>query len=568
MRLLSQWWRIATRNGEHRLVIDALLLGIVGAACAQAFQWMLGVAQRFFLGMLAGYQPPGAAGESPVGELIGPHGRWLIPVATTLGGLLTGLLVYSLAPEAEGHGTDDVVRAFHRAGGYLRARVPVVKMIASAITIGSGGAAGREGPTALIAAGTGSVYARLGRRSERETRLIILMGMAAGLSAIFRSPIGTAIFAIEVLYSEMEFEGGALLYTMLAAVVAYGVNGLLVGFHPLFRIPAALAPLSAVDHLWYIVLGLASGLLATVIPVVFYKVRDAFRALPLPRHLKPAIGGLVVGLHALVLPQVVGGGYGWIQEAIDGRLAPLTLVMLAFAKITALAFTVGSGGSGGVFAPSLYCGAMLGGFVGWLLHQPVPAFVVVGMAAVFAGAARVPIATMLMVTEMTGGYNLLTSAALAVMVSYFVQTTLSRSFRYCSLYSQQVPTRADSPAHLVEALQGALDFLNQPDRAVPSRVGELKLVPLLTSGVPVSLPDGRRMKIGIVGPGSPYIGKPIRSGSLPGAGRDVDVLRIWRNGSSVWPGPESVLEQGDRILIIASEDAWKKLAPNFDSTPP
>src|SRR5579862_406238 len=186
---------------KPRLLLDSVLLGIIGGLSARLFMWMLHLSQHFFLTWIAGYRPPGLPEEGGVlRQMIGPHGLWLVPVATTLGGLISGALVYGLAPETEGHGTDTVVKAVHWTGSVLRARVAPVKMVASAITIGSGGSAGREGPTALIAAGFGSVYASLLHRPERERRLLVLMGMAAGLSAIFRSPIGTAIFAVEVLY--------------------------------------------------------------------------------------------------------------------------------------------------------------------------------------------------------------------------------------------------------------------------------------------------------------------------------------------------------------------------------
>jgi len=199
-----------TRARQRRLIADSILLGVVGAVAAQVFTLMLRGANFLFLHVLAGYQPPGLPTEGglPV-QQIGVPGLWLVPVATTLGGLLVGLLVEKLAPEAEGHGTDAVVKAFHQADGRLRARVAPVKLVASAITIGSGGSAGREGPIALVAAGIGSWYASVTNRSARDRRLLLLTGMAAGLSAIFRSPVGTVIMAIEVLYSDMEFEAGA-----------------------------------------------------------------------------------------------------------------------------------------------------------------------------------------------------------------------------------------------------------------------------------------------------------------------------------------------------------------------
>ena len=177
------------KESEPRLLAESAILGVVGACSAQLFTWALRICQHFFLTWIAGYRPPGLPEEGGVlRQVIGPHGLWLIPVATTLGGLISGLLVYNFAPEAEGHGTDTVVKAFHRAGAFIRARVAPLKLVASAITIGSGGSAGREGPTALIGAGVGSIYATVAHRSEEQRQVLVLAGMAAGLSAIFRSP--------------------------------------------------------------------------------------------------------------------------------------------------------------------------------------------------------------------------------------------------------------------------------------------------------------------------------------------------------------------------------------------
>ena len=179
------------REGEPRLLLESAFLGVVGALGAQLFMLFLRASNYIFLYKLAGYLPPGIEGGSALHQTVGPHGLWIVPAVTTIGGLLSGILVYHFAPEAEGHGTDTAVDAFHRKEGLIRARVAPIKMLASAITIGSGGAAGREGPIALIAAGLGSVYAHLAHRSEEERRLLLLAGMAAGLSAIFRSPMGT-----------------------------------------------------------------------------------------------------------------------------------------------------------------------------------------------------------------------------------------------------------------------------------------------------------------------------------------------------------------------------------------
>jgi chloride channel protein, CIC family len=540
------------REGNPRLLLESTLIGVIGGLSARVFMWMLRVCERIFLYDLAAYRPPGLEGGL-TRQVIGPHGLLLIPVATTLGGLLSGWIVYRYAPEAEGHGTDTVVNAFHRQEGVIRPRVAPLKMVASAITIGSGGSAGREGPIALISAGFASIYARLVNHSEQERRILMLAGMAAGLSAIFRSPMGTGVFAIEVLYGRLEFETGALLYTMLSSTVAYTVNGLFIGFRPLFTIPTISTP-SPSAYVQYLIFGIAAGIVATILPEVFYRVRDAFRALPIPRSFKPALGGLALGLFALALPQVLGGGYGWIQLAIDGKLALRLLVALIFAKMLALALTVSSGGSGGVFAPSLFVGAALGGSFAILLHQAPAAFVVVGMAAVFGGAARVPIATMLMVTEMTQGYHLLLPAGLAVMTSYLLQARLAAvaKLKYRSLYEGQVPSVEDSPAHYLEQIQTGLHLLASRRVPLDRKVKHVDLLELLRSRIRFDLPGGRMLTMGLVEPGSPLDGKTIDTLYDRLEQYDFEVVAVTRREHVLLPHLETVLEPNDRLILITS----------------
>ncbi len=554
---------------QHRLILDSIMLGVVGALAAQIFMFFLRWAQRIFLIDLAGYHPPGLPAEGGVlQQSIGPHGLLLIPLATTLGGLISGLLVYTFAPEAEGHGTDTAVKAFHQAGGFIRHRVAPLKTIASAVTIGSGGAAGREGPTALIAAGVGSSYATIFKRSEQDRRLLVLIGMASGLSAIFRSPIGTAFFAIEVLYADMEFEAGALLYTLLGSIVAYTINGLFVGWEPLFLVPSLPIPQFG-DYLWYAVLGIIAGVVATILPTVFYGTRDLFHKIPIPPHVKPAIGGLGVGLIAIGLPQILGGGYGWIQEAMDGRLGLELVGILIFAKMVAFALTVSSGGSGGVFAPSLFVGAMVGATVAQFFHLAPAPYVIAGMAAVFGGAARVPIATLFMVTEMTGGYHLVVAAALAVTLSYFVQVLLSTPLKYKSLYEAQVPTRADSPAHFEDHVEMALRILRRHKIALPDDATRVDLRAVLASGVPLDLPDGKRVVMGRIEKKSPYARQPVEKLMQDIPADEGEVVAIFRNGHTLIPHKEMRLEVGDLVLLILPRDVWARIAAYFTPlTPP
>lgn len=541
--------------------MDSVVLGIVGGLSAQIFTWLLNLSQKVFLEMLAGYTPPGLPGEGgPVRQVIGPHGLWLVPLVTTLGGLLSGLLVYTFAPEAEGHGTDTVVKALHWTGGTIRARVAPLKMVASAITIGSGGSAGREGPTALIAAGFGSMYATWLKRSTGERRLLVLMGMAAGLSAIFRSPIGTALFAVEVLYSGIEFESEGLLYCMLAAIVAYAVNGAFVGFKPLFTVPGQFPPTQLSHYLWYIALGAASGVVATVLPEVFYRMRDGFHALPIPPWIKPAIGGLLVGLMALKLPEVLAGGYGWMQQAMDGQMALRLLLILLGAKLVAFSLTVSSGGSGGVFAPSLFVGAMLGGVFSGLSHHAPAGLVIVGMAAVFGGAARVPLATLLMVVEMTGGYALLVPAGLAVMLSFVIQKGLSRFVKYGSMYEAQVDGRAESPAHQAEQVEVAMRLLEHGGIAWPNEVTHVHLAALLQSGLELDLPDGSRLTAGVLRPHSAWAGKAIRQRPAGGAVIHTRIVSVLRGKRVLLAKPDLVLLPGDRLIVVVQPEGVEALA--------
>jgi CIC family chloride channel protein len=427
----------------------------------------------------------------------------------------------------------------------------------------------------LITAGFASLYADLLHRSERERRLLVLAGMAAGLSAVFRSPIGTAIFAVEVLYSGIEFEAEGLLYCTLAAIIAYAVNGAFAGWQPLFQVPAQFPPTRLINFAWYAGLGLASGIIATLLPELFYRMRDAFHAIPVPHWLKPGIGGLAVGLMALAFPQVLAGGYGWIQLAINGQLAFSLLLVLLFAKMIALSFTVSSGGSGGVFAPSLFVGVMLGGVFATVSHHPPAGMVIIGMAAVFGGAARVPIATLLMVVEMTGGYALLVPAGLAVLLSYIVQYNLSRFFKYPSLYEAQLPDRADSPAHQAEYIRTAMSLLDHANIVWPDQVTHLQLVSLLQSGLALDLPDGSTLTAAVLTPDGPraseqpdevpgnqfskqtddrfssWIGKQIQSRPPSDAVTQTRILAVLRGQTVLTPRPDTVLQSADRLLLIA-----------------
>lgn len=549
-----------------RLMVLAVILGMVGAVGAAAFIWMLSYAQKFLLTSISGYHlltesEAVTAGTHPVIQ----HYYWLIPLVTTLGGLLSGILVYSLAPEAEGHGTDAAVKSYHHLNGFIRDRVPIIKAVASAITIGSGGAAGREGPIVQIAGGVGSVIGRLLRLSVEDRRFLLLMGTSAGLSAVFKSPLGSAIFAVEVLYSTMAFEGQALIYTVISSAVAYASSGLLLGWEPLFTLPKHIPPLNQwTDLFWFAFLGLCAGVVGAILPTVFYQMRDFFRSMKIPNMLKPALGGLVLGVIGIFLPQLLGGGYGWMQLAIQGNLPLMLMAILVLGKMVALSLTVSSGGSGGVFAPSLYVGVMVGGGVAILVHIISPggahpaAFAVVGMAALFAGAARVPIATLIMVTEMTGGYTLILPTMLAVAISFIIQKGLTKNLKYSTLYEAQVERPVQSPAHRARFYNAVAAMLRQHTVRLDEELVRQEVAERLEKGEAIPLSKGSAGEEFLftlhLEEDSPLVGYYVKHAGIPSG---VLLVSIFRGNSVIIPHGDTFIERGDSLVVAATEEEFR-----------
>jgi CIC family chloride channel protein len=354
-----------------------------------------------------------------------------------------------------------MIESFHRKKGIVRKRVPFVKTIASAITIGSGGSAGKEGPIAQIGSGFASFLASLLKTEERDRRIMLLAGAAGGIGAIFKAPMGAALFATEVLYRRPEFEFEAIIPSIFSSIVAYTVYTLYYGWGTVFHIPSLVPIITPSELLLYASFGGLCALVGFIYISFFYGIRDRFfKPLAISRFLKPAFGGLLVGGLAFFFPQVLGGGYDWIQSAIDGNLPMKLMIGLAFAKIAATSFTISSGGSGGVFAPSLFIGAMLGGFYGTVCSHLFPdlvinpsAFVLVGMGGFFAGVAKVPIASLILVAEMTGGYSLIVPLLIVSTISYLLLGDFS-------LYEKQVQTRVDSPAHLGDFATNILEHIS------------------------------------------------------------------------------------------------------------
>jgi len=487
---------------QFRLMLLSIGVGIVAGLGAILFDRLLGWMLHNVLEAFTGYAEPGAG--SPAASLftLAPvRSLWffLIPA---LGGLVSGVIVYFVAPEAEGHGTDAMIEAFHLRGGRIRKRVPFIKIIASALTMGTGGSAGKEGPIAQIGSGFGSVFSTLLKLKARERRILVLAGAAGGIGAIFQAPLGAALFAPEVLYRETEFEYEAILPCIVSSITSYAVYTQLYKRGALFfpgpvdlSLPGELLP--------YALFGVVCALTGFLYVRVFYGSRDRFfEPLRIHKMLKPAVGGLMLGTIAYAFPQITAGGYGWVQMALEGKVIWWTMLLLVFLKIIGTSCTIGSGGSGGVFGPSVFIGAMLGGAFGFLGHQVAPewvvnpgSFVLVGIGGFFAGVAKTPISAIIMACEMSASYTLLVPLMLVSSTSYLL-------LRNTSLYEKQQISRIASPAHLTEFARGMVEkirvheaVIERPVIRIPENMPFGKLVKTVTgsgaSHFPVVDRDGR-----------------------------------------------------------------------------
>ncbi len=429
-----------------QLLILTVLVGIVAGTSALLFDWLLKLLEKLVLWNGIGFIPPKPPGEGAL-HFSFPKYRFLFPIVLAVGGLISGFLIFTFAPETEGHGTDSAIEAFHFKRAHIRWQVPIIKMIASSITIGSGGSAGREGPIAQISAGFGSLLGKVLKLPLEHRRLLLVVGMGAGIGSIFRAPFGGALFAVEVLYTGMDMEMEALLPTVIGSIAGYSLFGVSHGWKPIFS-TSGFSFSEPIQLLFYAGLGLILGLLAHPYVRIFYLTRDLFHRLQIPNAFKPALGGLILGVIAMFFPYCLGMGYGWIQLAMAGELSLLVLLLFPFMKMVATSLTISSGGSGGIFAPSLVIGGMIGGLFSTVLSSllpslelPVEPFVVVGMAGYIAAVAKVPLAGLIMTMEMTGGYGLIVPALAVIVFSILTSG-------HTTIYEKQVMSKLHSPARM------------------------------------------------------------------------------------------------------------------------
>jgi len=370
-------------------------------------------------------------------EGIYPYYLLIIPA---LGGIIFGPLIYRFAREAKGHGVPEVMEAVALRGGRIRPRVAVVKALASAICIGTGGSVGREGPIAQIGSALGSTVGQLFRLSDERVRNLVACGAAGGIAATFNAPIAGSVFALEVILGQFHatYFGAVVISAVVADVVAHAFEGNLQAF----AVPEYVL-VSPWELIFYALLGLLAALTAVGFTRLLYLSEDLWDKLRLREYLKPVLGGILLGVVGILtpklggFPRIFGVGYDTITQALSGDLALQMTVVLLFAKILATIITLGSGGSGGVFAPSLFMGAMLGEAFGQVVHAifpgvtaPAGAYALVGMAAVFSGAAHAPVTAILILFEMTGDYHIILPLMLTTVIATLISRLLSRESIY------------------------------------------------------------------------------------------------------------------------------------------
>jgi CIC family chloride channel protein len=419
------------RANEHTIMaVLAVIVGIAGGLGAVAFRYLI----SFF-------QTLGYGGKTDLLELVVTlpwYIRLLVPV---IGGLIVGPVVYFFAREAKGHGVPEVMEAIALKGGVIRKRVVVVKTLASAICIGSGGSVGREGPIVQIGSAVGSTLGQFMKVSGDRMRILVGCGAAAGIAATFNAPIAGSMFALEIVLGD--FGLATFSPIVISSVVATAVSRAYLGDNPAFIVPVY-ELVSGWELPMYLVLGLFCAVVGVTFTKSLYRIEDLFDDIKFPEYLKGIIGGLLLGAAALVFPQILGVGYGAIDMALMQKMAWWLLLALVPLKILATSITIGAGGSGGIFAPSLFLGAMAGGFFGAVVHQLFPgitatpgAYSIVGMGAVVAATTHGPLSAILILFEMTSDYKII----LPLMLSCIIAAIASGQLLRDSIYTLKLARR-------------------------------------------------------------------------------------------------------------------------------
>ena len=488
--------------GSVYLVLLAVVVGLGAGLAAVAFRWLIVGATQVFSGS-ADYA---ASAGNPPNHWVPFLGSAFVVLAPAVGGVLYGPLVHFFAREARGHGVPEVMYAVARKGGRIKGRVAVVKALASALTIGSGGSVGREGPIVQIGSALGSRLGTLAGSSEAQLRTLVACGAAGGIAATFNAPLAGVFFALELILRD--FAARSFAAVMLSSIAASVVGRALLGNYPFLQLPAFTVSNPA-ELLLFALLGLVAGGVGVLFSKVLYAIEDVCDWLwRWPDWLRPAVGGLLLGLLLLALPQMYGVGYPVLQNSILGRYGLGFLLLLAGAKIVATSLTIGIGGSGGVFAPSLFIGAATGAAFGQAMAAVFPslagqagAFALVGMGAVFAGSTRAAITAGLIIFELTGEYSLILPLLLAVLVATAVSALASGD----TIYTRKLLRRGidiSAPRHGRAAMGGhtVAEAMGPPPRSVPETLNAREAAQLLVetrAGI-LAVADGQGRLRGII----------------------------------------------------------------------
>ena len=412
------------RKTEHTfMIIVAIIIGIIGGYGAILFRFMIRFAQRSSFGTWHL--------DLAYIEALPWYWKLIIPA---VGGLIVGPIIYFFAREAEGHGVPEVMEAIILKGGVIRPRVVVAKIIASAVSIGTGGSVGREGPIVQIGSAAGSVLGQVIKVNGSQLRTMVACGAAAGIAGTFNAPIAGSIFALEILLGDFAI-------TQFSPIVIASVTSTVISRHYLGNFPAFTIPSYELVSIWefipYAILGVLAAFVAIIFIEVVYKVEDVFDAIPIPEWVKPAIGGLIIGGVGIFFPQIFGVGYETMDMTLASKLSWSFVLMLIFLKLMATSITIGSGGSGGIFAPSLFLGGALGGFVGAVTNMVMPelsaspgAYALVGMATVSAATMHAPITSILILFELTNDYRIILPLMMAVIISVVLKMNLKKESMY------------------------------------------------------------------------------------------------------------------------------------------
>ncbi len=566
------WMR---RSENSALIVLSIAVGAVAGVGAIAFRWLIEHATLLFSGH-ADY----AASPGDSHPWLPWLGHYFVILAPAIGGLIYGPLIYKFAREARGHGVPEVMYAINKRAGRIPAKVALVKALASAITIGSGGSVGREGPIVQIGSALGSAIARWVKLNESQVRMLVACGAAGGIAATFNAPIAGVFFALELLLAN--FVARAFAAVVLASVTASVIGRAALGDEPFLSLPEFTVH-GLGEYVLYAVLGVLAALVATSFTKVLYWFEDvADKIWHGPEWLRPGVGGLLFGLLLLALPQMYGVGYPVLENAVMTKYTIGFLLILLAGKMVATSLTIAIGGSGGVFAPSLFLGAMMGAAFGQFADYLFPgldispgAYALVGMGAVFAGASRAPITAVIILFELTGEYSIILPLLLAVVTSTLLSSSLSKDSIYTAKLRRRGIDLTKKPGNA--ALEGVTvaSLMSPPPASVGTRLTVREAIRALRSA--------RRGALPVVTEHGEYVGVVTAVACAAAAIQDDDAgvvtvsqLIEWRDYVApdaplekvidVLLGEEAgdgvpVLENGDVVGWLRRNTVLRKIAP-------